>query len=238
MAASRSSPARDRPVPALTLGARGWDHAAWAEQFYPPDLPPDWRLAYYANEFRAALIPASYWAGAGPGAASTWAGEVTGDFRFFAEAAEDWLVPEPAGYEAFLRGAEPLGERLAGVVLRPGAEAWERERLACALDRAEGPHPVHVDLGSGGGSADLVAVVEGHGARPCWHGPGAARPAGGQVGLARVEAGTDLRAVRRALEAFLIWAAADAEAYLFFYGAPPAIACLQQAQTLQGLLGA
>ncbi|HID01556.1 MAG TPA: hypothetical protein EYP05_09580 [Piscirickettsiaceae bacterium] len=35
----------------------GWD----CEQFYPHDLPEDWRLEYYANYFSALLVPSSQW---------------------------------------------------------------------------------------------------------------------------------------------------------------------------------
>ena len=40
----------------LRLGARGWRHAHWENDFYPDDLPPDWQLAYYANEFSTVLV--------------------------------------------------------------------------------------------------------------------------------------------------------------------------------------
>lgn len=29
----------------------------WIEQFYPEDLPEDWRLDYYANEYRNLFVP-------------------------------------------------------------------------------------------------------------------------------------------------------------------------------------
>jgi len=35
----------------LVVGARGWEHAQWLETYYPDDLPEDWQLDYYANEF-------------------------------------------------------------------------------------------------------------------------------------------------------------------------------------------
>jgi hypothetical protein len=43
----------------LRLGACGWQHAGWEVDFYPDDLPEDWRLSYYANEFHALLLPLS-----------------------------------------------------------------------------------------------------------------------------------------------------------------------------------
>ena len=43
----------------LLLRARDWEHPAWNQEFYPDDLPEDWRLSYYANEFPVVLVPVS-----------------------------------------------------------------------------------------------------------------------------------------------------------------------------------
>lgn len=29
----------------------GWNHSLWAESFFPEDIPADWRLDFYSNEF-------------------------------------------------------------------------------------------------------------------------------------------------------------------------------------------
>lgn len=41
----------------LQIGSIGWQHAHWDTAFYPEDLPADWRLTYYANEFSCVLLP-------------------------------------------------------------------------------------------------------------------------------------------------------------------------------------
>lgn len=40
----------------VLIGARGYLHPDWVTSFYPEDLPEDWRLAYYANEFNLLVI--------------------------------------------------------------------------------------------------------------------------------------------------------------------------------------
>jgi len=40
----------------IFVGSRGVSHPAWCEGFYPDDLPLEWRLSYYGNEFRALLL--------------------------------------------------------------------------------------------------------------------------------------------------------------------------------------
>ena len=43
------------------MGAFGWDHEQWRWQYYPDDMPSDWRLAYYANDFESVLVPFNIW---------------------------------------------------------------------------------------------------------------------------------------------------------------------------------
>jgi len=40
----------------IFVGSRGVSHSAWCEGFYPDDLPLEWRLSYYSNEFSALLL--------------------------------------------------------------------------------------------------------------------------------------------------------------------------------------
>ena len=45
----------------VVVGARGWVHQHWMENFYPEDIPEEWRLGYYANEFNTLLVPWTQW---------------------------------------------------------------------------------------------------------------------------------------------------------------------------------
>lgn len=45
----------------LLLGTVGWSDRAWVRDYYPAGLPPDWRLAYYANDCSCLLLPAGEW---------------------------------------------------------------------------------------------------------------------------------------------------------------------------------
>jgi hypothetical protein len=47
----------------ILLGTAGWDRSDWLDAYYPPDLPAEWRLAYYANECNCVLLPATGWCG-------------------------------------------------------------------------------------------------------------------------------------------------------------------------------
>lgn len=69
----------------LVVGARGWEYDAWAEQYYPNDLPMDWRLAYYANEFLVTLVPANIWSIAPADNVANWVEDTSDKFRFLFE---------------------------------------------------------------------------------------------------------------------------------------------------------
>jgi len=45
----------------VLIGAYGWQHKGWSGTFYPEDLPEEWQLGYYGNEFQLVVVPASYW---------------------------------------------------------------------------------------------------------------------------------------------------------------------------------
>jgi len=47
----------------LLLGTVGWEREDWLAGYYPPDLPPAWRLAYYANDSGCVLLRADRWCG-------------------------------------------------------------------------------------------------------------------------------------------------------------------------------
>ena len=48
----------------LLLGTSDWEREDWLSDYYPPDLPSEWRLAYYANDCGCVLLKAARWADA------------------------------------------------------------------------------------------------------------------------------------------------------------------------------
>lgn len=94
----------------LRYGARGWEHPGWAGTFYPDDLPPQWRLAYYANEFATVLVPWERWIGAPAAELAGWVEETGERFRFLLEVAD---AGRAAGRP---EAAAALGPRFGGWV--------------------------------------------------------------------------------------------------------------------------
>lgn len=100
----------------IRIMARGWDHEAWVAQgFYPDDLPEDWRLPYYANEFRAVLVPDEVWRAANEDVIQTWLDDAPEAFQFFLE-----LADVSGNVQPVISVARALGHRLGGFLCR-----WE-----------------------------------------------------------------------------------------------------------------
>ena len=99
-----------------SIGAWGWQHVGWGKDvFYPDDLPEDWQLSYYANEFDMVVVPANYWLQQGD-AESDWLDDVEDDFVFYI----DWPFQQLTSlqdYELCAEGCRQLGEQLEAVLV-------------------------------------------------------------------------------------------------------------------------
>ena len=102
----------------LDIVADGWDLPGWERELYPEDLPVDWRLTYFANEFPAVMLAAKYWLPAGEARLAAWSDDVPDGFRFYLEDAEP-----AAGREDLELARRLLGPKLAGLVRKAGADA-------------------------------------------------------------------------------------------------------------------
>jgi hypothetical protein len=70
---------------ALRIAPRGWDHSSWVGSFYPDDLPADWRLAFFCNEFDALLVPENQWRLMAPTEVGAWRADCGPRMRFYLE---------------------------------------------------------------------------------------------------------------------------------------------------------
>lgn len=111
--------------PRFFAGAVGWDHQEWQEAFYPDGLPEDWRLAYYAHFYPAALIPRPLWSTAAGETLSAWARDTPPHFRFLLA-----VGPAESLNEAQSVGSL-LGEKFQGCVAGRQPVATASGRFHC-----------------------------------------------------------------------------------------------------------
>ena len=149
----------------IIVAARGWSHPNWDGNFYPEDLPEDWQLSYYSNEFRAVMVPESVWAAAGALEVERWAEDTNKEFVFYLEVQDlltDWV--------RLSNIVKPLGDRLGGLLLRPRELDADLAMLASCLDAAEAVAPVclllpeNVELSETG-----IRLLMQHGVSLCWN---------------------------------------------------------------------
>ena len=103
-------------MPRVAIGVVGWDFPAWSKTYYPEDIPEDWKLAFYANDFAAVVLPESVWGGDAVEALEETVQDLDEGFRFYCLAQSRW----------------PSGEELSSVkrVLKSHLQGFLVERTA------------------------------------------------------------------------------------------------------------
>lgn len=96
----------------LGVGLLGWQDVAWADTYYPDDLPADWRLSYYANELNCVCLAESDWCVADEATWQEWVDAVAEGFRFYL------LASPTVTLQQLDQLAALLGEHLGGLLLQ------------------------------------------------------------------------------------------------------------------------
>ncbi len=217
----------------LFIGGQGWDHDAWVGDYYPEDLPPEWRLSFYANEYSAVLVPWVGWA-AGRAEAQRWLDDTPEGFRFVLEVAAD--CPDLG---AELRAMEPLRPRISALLVCHGdAVVGEAAPLATVRELSNS-YPLCLELEQPHHLSPTQRVaLKVNDAGIAWQPELPADVAGPvPVGLVAGDAIVSPRTLRTVVEDFMTFATGCPQAMLFFRGQPPRIDNLVTAQTIATLLG-
>jgi hypothetical protein len=228
----------------LMIGTRGWEHAPWLWDFYPEELPPDWRFCYYSNNLRSVLVPRELWPDTGRAQVAQWAEDSDPAFRFVFElpatlGVAATPVRRDRELEEFMEIIEPVAARLAGLVWRVGADApVAADAFEQYVGRIAGIAPLCVDLPGGPWRGpEILAALARQGAGLVWHCGGEAAPhPGGKLMVAYVSP-APAREVRRCIEQLAQWQQHDARAGLFFVEPARAGKAAQEARLIAELMG-
>jgi len=173
----------------INIGTYGWQHPQWVGSFYPEDLPQDWQLTYYSNEFNAVMVPADYWSGCSEADSEQWRESVHEKFKFYVQC--DVSMLDDVKMQVCMAGLAVLQPQLAALVylgeenMLDESEMAGFESLALSLD------------------CDLVGIALASGGNAVWR---QAEPvvAKSPSNFAYIESElTDLRAVRVVFEEFI-----------------------------------
>ncbi len=200
----------------VELGAVGWDHDRWCGGFYPHDLPREWRLTCYANEYRTVLIPEIYWLGGNIPEYRQWYEDVPDDFRFYLFLS--CALTASSRWSNIVHSVQSLKEKLGGLLV---------DRHSCTND------PVIARIGASCPDAKLFGLSElvEPGALRCWHGFSAQGLS--DIGVAQFDNQPELRPLRNLIEHFVKVSAGN-ERFLFIDGE---FSILRNATTIARLLG-
>ncbi len=127
----------------INIGAYGWRHSHWLNDFYPDDLPvageEDWRLAYYSNEFNTVLVPADYWHSQSEQAQAVdcecWLDDVNDEFQFFVECHGGMF--EHVSSDEMIKQLEILQPQLSALVFLEGKQPMPESLQNQFYDLAE-----------------------------------------------------------------------------------------------------
>ena len=123
-----------RPLPIL-VGTSGWSYKEWKGSFYPPKLPAEEMLSFYAARFPAVEVNNSFYRIPAERVLASWAEQVPSSFRFVMKASRrithnNRLADEDGSLGYFLRAINPLGDRLGPTLFQlPPTFKKDIERL-------------------------------------------------------------------------------------------------------------
>lgn len=67
------------------LGSDDWRHKEWIGDFYPDDMPEEWRLAFYSSQYSCVWLNHACWARIGASEWEDWINETRAGFCFLLE---------------------------------------------------------------------------------------------------------------------------------------------------------
>jgi uncharacterized protein YecE (DUF72 family) len=101
----------------ILVGTSGWSYKEWKGSFYPPKLPAEEMLRFYAGRFPTVEVNNSFYRIPAERVLATWAEQVPETFRFVLKASRrvthnNRLADEDGSLSYFLRAVNPMGDRL------------------------------------------------------------------------------------------------------------------------------
>jgi uncharacterized protein YecE (DUF72 family) len=125
----------------IHVGTSGWSYKEWKGSFYPPKLPADEMLRFYAARFPTVEVNNSFYRIPTEPVLAGWAAQVPESFRFVLKASRrithnDRLADGDGSLAYFLRAVNPLGERLGPTLFQlPPTFKKDASRLSEFLSR-------------------------------------------------------------------------------------------------------
>jgi len=210
----------------IFVGSRGVSHSAWCEGFYPDDLPLEWRLSYYSNEFSALLLLQDDIDSLSSEEVIEWLEDLDDGFSLLYELEFD-------SFSALSSLPVELVRRLQGVVCT--VTTAQLERLLEQTVSLPAEMLLYLRCVEGAASAEQVEQLTARGWQLCWQ-PGWPHTAA-CAPILFLDGRLSLRELRVQVQQFLASDAIESDdLVLLLEGDSPSVEYLHQCQLLVDLL--
>ena len=225
----------------ILIGANDWRHPQWLAGFYPDDLPEDWQLGYYSNEFPVVLLPADAWPTV-KDEIEEWLADSHDELLLLCEVPVRLLrlsaAEAIAGITVFIQELSVLGAHCLGLLLSVDEQCAD---ITTILTRLNSPLPLCLDLAatlSDEQVKSIQKVCEQQGLGVCWRGQGDAGGLGhGPVALTRIDSrGMTMRGLRQIVETILNTTTLEQSSLLILDGRPPDLEMMRNANVILDLI--
>ena len=221
----------------VLMGTCGWKHRAWLNDFYSEDLPEDWQLGFYSNEFPVVYVPAVDWVNEEN--LSEWTEDVSETFRFIMEVSTELLNNESQFLDAIDK-IKSLNESCLGIVFKLSQNLCnDTELLQERLLVAQTIAPVCVDTNDAVLSSDFTDFLLEHNISKVWDGNLDKKEGLNQGALAISLVSSnqlDMANLRKEIEVCLSASNNERMSVLCFEGTPPSLEILRNANIILNLL--
>ena len=223
----------------VLMGACGWKHQAWLNDFYSEDLPEDWQLGFYSNEFPVVYVAAEDWLETAD--FSEWTEDITDSFRFILEIPANVLNDEQL-FDAALKKTKILGEFCLGLVFQLDQDIVKNISLfEKHLHMAKIISPVCIDKSNAELSDEFNDVLLKQDVSDVWHGESEEienlKLKSGALAISRIACdGLDMAGLRKVIEVCLAVSDENCTSVLCLDGEPPSLEILRNANIILDLL--
>jgi hypothetical protein len=221
----------------VLMGTCGWNHKAWLNNYYSEDLPEDWQLGFYSNEFPVVYMATEEWVNNED--LFEWTEDVSENFRFVLEISGDILDDEPRFINA-VEKATSLNEFLLGLVFQLTPKIYNDTALfEQRLSLIQAAVPICIDAKGIALSSEFDSLLSKHNISEVWDGKSDKKESfqRGSLAISHVSGNElDMASLRRVVEHCLSVSNERSVSVLCLDGDPPSLEMLRNADIILSLL--
>ena len=224
----------------ILTGTAGWQHAEWGKAvFYPEDLPEDWYLSFYANEFPVVLVAEWQWSDTSD--AEQLVDEIIEQASEGFKCIFELDLMAQNNIQARLEYLAKIDSFLGGLLVRINSHFVDDKKLSEQLVSLCANFKVCLDIVGEADLSRLAAFCQQHAISVCWRGEGETMvPEDAPLWLTRCDSAQDKKVVVQQLKTMIAEQLKlehiSREHVLIIDGAPPSIEVTRKASIMVDIM--